>query len=432
MGVSAGRVTGLTAPAKAMFAAASASKAPTVVVVPTDADVESMTSDARFFLAALEGLGDLEVERSVLPLPSHEVDPYRGLAPHFEIASARARALHALASGSAKLIVASAAALLPRVSAPGRLAAVARMLAPGDEISPVDLADVLAAAGYTRQDPVDESGEFCVRGGVVDFYPAGAEQPLRLEFIGDNIESIRAYDPATQRSTGALDRAAIVPLQELVPGAEEPDRGATVIDYFRSAARPAVFVSEPDEVRTHGLKLAQQIQASYDEAIAKGVPAVQPDRLVIGWNDVDEWLIGATALETLEIGGETGPSAHIASQPALEFGGRLSRLGCRDSSQPRARRHDRLHRTLRRTGRAHDRAPRRLRGLCRPHRACRGRSYGFGPGGNRPPVPRLPPPGRIAADLGRDRRFRGRAEGLRAAALGDPDVSLRFPRSEDG
>ena len=323
MGVPSGRVTGLTPPAKAMFAAAAASKAPTVVVVPTDADVESMTSDARFFLAALEGLSDVEVERSVLPLPSHEVDPYRGLAPHFEIASARARALHALASGTARLVVASAASLLPRVSAPDRLAAVARTLSPGDEISPIDLADVLAAAGYTRQDPVDESGEFCIRGGVVDFYPAGAEQPLRLEFIGDNIESIRAYDPATQRSTATLDRAAIVPLQELIPRRDEPDRGATVIDYFRSATRPLVLISEPDEVRTHGLKLAQQIQASYDEATAKGVPAVPPDRLVIGWNGVEEWLSEATALETLEIGGETGSSTHIASQPALEFGGRL-------------------------------------------------------------------------------------------------------------
>ena len=70
---------------------------------------------------------------------------------------------------------------------------------------------MLAAAGYTRQDPVDESGEFCVRGGVVDFFPAGAAQPLRLEFIGDTIESMRAYDPATQRSTAAIDRAVDSP-----------------------------------------------------------------------------------------------------------------------------------------------------------------------------------------------------------------------------
>src|SRR5688500_17456730 len=171
MGVPSGRVTGLTPPAKAMYAAAAAAKGLTVVVVPTDADVESLTADARFFLAALEGLTDADVERVVLPFPSHEVDPYRGLAPHFEIASARARTLHALASGTARLVIASGAALLPKVSATGRIAATAANLVPGQDISPTDLADLLAAAGYTRQDPVDESGEFCIRGGVVDFFP---------------------------------------------------------------------------------------------------------------------------------------------------------------------------------------------------------------------------------------------------------------------
>jgi transcription-repair coupling factor (superfamily II helicase) len=325
MGVPAGRVTGLTAPAKAMFAAASASKAPTVVVVPSDADVEVFTSDARFFLAALEGLSDPEVERSVLPFPSHEIDPYRGLAPHFDIASARARTLFGLAAGKAKLVIASAPALLPRLSSPERLAAAGRVLAPGDEISPIDLGDVLASAGYTRQDPVDEPGEFCVRGGVVDFFPAGAAQPLRLEFVGDTVESIRAYDPATQRSTAALDQSAIVPLTESIVGrGDEPDVTATILDFFRAAGRPVVLLSEPDEVRASGLRVAQQIHSSYDEAVAKGSSPPPPHRLIADWNEVEQWLHGATTLETLEVGGDDAQALrHIACQPALEFGGRI-------------------------------------------------------------------------------------------------------------
>jgi transcription-repair coupling factor (superfamily II helicase) len=325
MGVPAGRITGLTEAAKAMCAGAVASKSPAVIVVPTDADVEQFTSDARFFLAALEGLSESDVERAVLPFPSHEVDPYRGLAPHFDIASARARALYALASGKARLVVASAAALLPRVSPPERLAEVAVALAPGRDISPLDLADIFVAAGYTRQDPVDESGEFCVRGGVVDFYPAGALQPLRLEFVGDTIESIRGYAPATQRSTATLDQAAITPLQELVPTEhqEEPDRGATAMDYFRASGHPVLMVSEPDEVRALGLKVTQQIAASYDEAIAKGNRALPPDALIASWDTVETWLAGATALETLEVDGGAGAGSHIACQPAMEFGGRV-------------------------------------------------------------------------------------------------------------
>src|SRR5580765_4571034 len=173
MGVPGRQISGLTAPAKALFAAVAASRAPVVLVAPTDADVETLTADIRFFVSAYEGVSDDQVERSVLPFPSHEVDPYRGLAPHFDIASARARALHALTTGTARVVIASAAALLPRLAAPARMGAAALTVTPGYDISPTDLADILVSAGYTRQDPVDESGEFCVRGGVVDFYPAG-------------------------------------------------------------------------------------------------------------------------------------------------------------------------------------------------------------------------------------------------------------------
>jgi transcription-repair coupling factor (superfamily II helicase) len=329
MGVATGRVTGLTPPAKSMFAASSAVRGRTLLVVPTDADVETTTADARFFLSALEGLSDAELERAVLPFPSQEVDPYRGLAPHFEIASARARVLHAIVGGHARLVVASAAALLPKVSAPERIAAASMTLTPGQDISPTDLGDLLAAAGYTRQDPADESGEFCVRGGVVDFYPAGARQPIRLEFIGDTIESIRAYDPATQRSTGGLDQAAIVPLNDLLAEQEDPDRSATFFDYLWAGGRPVVLVSEPDEVRAQAEKIVERINASHEEALAKGTRVPPPSELILGWADVSEWLEAATTLESLAIGdGEEAadqgrPYVHIASQPSLEFSGRV-------------------------------------------------------------------------------------------------------------
>ena len=125
-----------------------------------------------------KGVSDADAANLVLPFPSHEIDPYRGLSPHFDIASARARTLHALSTGTARLVIASAAALLPRLSAPGAIQGrPASSLRSGDEISPTDLGDRLAEAGYTRQDPTDEPGEFSVRGGVVDFYAAGARHP---------------------------------------------------------------------------------------------------------------------------------------------------------------------------------------------------------------------------------------------------------------
>ncbi len=319
LGVPAARVSGLTAPAKAFYAAVAAERGRTVFVVPTDSDVETATADARFFFSALEGWSDVELERAIVPFPSHEIDPYRGLAPHFEIASARARALHAVSSGTARLVIASAAALLPKVSPPARLASVALTVTPGHEISPTDLGDLLAAAGYARQDPVDEHGEFCVRGGVVDFYPAGAREPIRLEFVGDTIESIRSYDPSTQRSTQPLDQASILPLQELLGGSETADRSATAFDHFWAGGRPTVIISEPDEVRSHGGNLTTQIEESYQEALAKGNRVPLPSELMLTWSEASSWLEGATLLETLSV----EEAAHIACQPSLEFAGRV-------------------------------------------------------------------------------------------------------------
>ena len=313
-------VSGLTAASKGLFAAAAAGRARSLDVAPTDADVEQLTADARFFLSALEGVSDADAAHAVLPFPSHEVDPYRGLSPHFEIASARARALHALSAGSARLVVASAAALLPRLSAPGRLKAASRVLRPDDEISPTDLADTLAEAGYTRQDPTDESGEFSARGGVVDFYPAGARFPIRVEFIGDNIESIRTYDPDTQRSIEPIDQIAIVPLTENVDLQAE-SRTSTILDYVGDL-RGSVFVSEPDEVKAAILKLREQIEHSYGEKVRKNERAPEPGSLVIAWEDLAPLFEQATALETLALGTED-EVRHVATQPAMEFAGRV-------------------------------------------------------------------------------------------------------------
>ncbi len=152
------------------------------------------------------------------------------------------------------------AALLPRMSAPARLLSASLELKPGQEISPQDLAGVLVDGGFTREDPVDEHGEYCVRGGIVDVYPAGEAQPARLEFVGDTIESIRRYDPATQRSIIPLDQLAVVPLREVFD--EIPATGS-FFDYLPDDT--AIYVSERDDVKAQALKVVDQISASYEE-----------------------------------------------------------------------------------------------------------------------------------------------------------------------
>jgi transcription-repair coupling factor (superfamily II helicase) len=119
-------------------------------------------------------------------------------------------------------------------------------LKPGSTCDPYDLAELLVDAGFTRADPVDAHGEFCVRGGVVDVFPAGHAQPVRLDFVGDTVESVRSFDAATQRSTGELDRVLIIPLKDVferesgagsrAPGEGEPAAFST----SRSASDRAV------------------------------------------------------------------------------------------------------------------------------------------------------------------------------------------------
>jgi transcription-repair coupling factor (superfamily II helicase) len=353
MDVPAHVVSGLTPSAKALFVAAAAQALPhgvVLYVVPGDADLEQAATDTGFFLAALEGMSD--ADRVVLPFPSHEVDPYRGMAPHVGVTSARARALHAMARGTARVVVASAAALLPRVTAPERLLAVSMELRSGQDISPTDLGELLVDAGFTREDPADEPGEFAVRGGIVDIFPAGAAPPVRLEFIGDTIETLRTYDPGTQRSIAPIDQIAVVPLRDVLASSGTdagPTASATLLDYLARTRESRVVVSERDEVDGAATRLTEQIQQSYETAVGKGhVDVVPPSELFADWNIVAARLDHGTHLAQLGLDDDallpdpaghgrqspippapaprlqSLPSRPIRCQPAVEMRGRVA------------------------------------------------------------------------------------------------------------
>ena len=318
-------VSGLTPSTNALFVAAAAQAMPkgaVLYIVPTDADLEQAVGDARFFLAALEGLSDASADRAVLAFPSHEVDPYRGMTPHIGVTSERARALHALAGGSARIVVASAAAVLPRVSAPARLLGASVDLRPNQDIAPTDLGELLVEAGFSREDPADEHGEFAIRGGILDIYPAGDAQPVRLEFIGDTIESLRTYDPSTQRSVQPIDQLTVVPLRDVLGD----DRSATIFDFLAQVKESRIIVAERDEVDAHATKLLETVHRSYEDAAAGGAGALAPappDALFALWPDVESRLAHATSLAQLALEEGAG-TRHVRSQPAVELRGRVA------------------------------------------------------------------------------------------------------------
>jgi transcription-repair coupling factor (superfamily II helicase) len=334
------KITGLTVSANALYIAGAAHDLPRGVIVhvlPGDADLDVAVADVRFFLGALEGLSDAAADRAVLPFPSHEIDPYRGLAPHVGVTSARARVLHALATRSTRVVVASASALLPRVSPPDRLLAAASELRPGQDIAPEDLGALLVDGGFSREDPADEHGEFAIRGGIFDIFPATETQPVRLEFIGDTIETIRTYDPGTQRSLKAVDQVAIVPLRDVLT---ETPGTASIFDYLARAKEFRIIVSEADEIEANATKLIEQVQHSFDEAVAKSAgvrgktaPIARPEELLASWDDVHARLTQATELAHLGLGDTiaepaaarepTASEIPVRCQPSVEMRGRV-------------------------------------------------------------------------------------------------------------
>ncbi len=204
------RVAGLMGPARSLVEAAlSASRpGPVVVVVPDERRLSAATADLSSFLRALGS------DRPVMAFPAFALDPYRGVSPHLDVTAARLRALVSLLSREDVVVVAGAPALLYRTSKPALLAEAIVTLRTGDRLDPLELERRFVLSGYRYEDPVTTPGDFTRRGGILDVFPPGAERPIRLELLGDELEEIRTFDPESQRTVQVLERTAIPPASE--------------------------------------------------------------------------------------------------------------------------------------------------------------------------------------------------------------------------
>lgn len=201
-------LSGLTASAKALVVAGLAHGIARPLVVLT-ADNESADRLARAATTFLAWLGQQKI--SVGVLPEYDCGPYEGRSPHAEIAERRAIALWRMTRGETRVLFAPVAAALGRFREARFYRSLALELKPGDEVSLDDLAEHLTAIGYERAEPVVEVGQFSWRGGIADVFPPEALNPVRIEFFGDQIESFRAFDPATQRSQKKAASALLLP-----------------------------------------------------------------------------------------------------------------------------------------------------------------------------------------------------------------------------
>ncbi len=185
---------------------ARASTGRAIFIAPDDSAMRSIVDAAAFFAPELE----------VIEFPAWDSLPYDRASPALSISARRLSALFRLQAGKAKaqLVVTTANAVLQRVLSPFRIRESVREFKPGMEIGRESLGLLLQKQGYGRTDTVIDKGEYAVRGSIVDIFPSGMDEALRLDFFGDELESLRTFDPNTQMSTGRLDSHLLLPASE--------------------------------------------------------------------------------------------------------------------------------------------------------------------------------------------------------------------------
>ncbi len=155
-----------------------------------------------------------------LQLPSWDCQPYDRVSPNAAISAQRMIALARLAATRGarerpRILITGVNSLVQRLPPKSFIASAALSAAPGNALRTEDLVRWLEANGFSRSSVVTDVGDYAQRGGILDLYPPGATAPLRLDFFGDTLESIRAFDPETQRSVGQLRALNLAPMSEV-------------------------------------------------------------------------------------------------------------------------------------------------------------------------------------------------------------------------
>src|ERR1043166_1494663 len=206
------RLSGLSPTAKALLLVLlrRAAERPLIVVVNDNRAVEDFVPVLRGF-CELTNACDPE---SVVALPARDVLPFQNLSPHPELQEERATALWKIATGKASVVVSPIAATAILQRSAEYYTDLARTLRRGESFDLENLLGHLNTVGYASADVVEMPGQYALRGGILDVYSPEAERPVRIEFFGDEVESIRRFDPTSQRSSNPLDEALLLPLTE--------------------------------------------------------------------------------------------------------------------------------------------------------------------------------------------------------------------------
>ena len=306
------KVSGLWSSSKAMFLTGLFEKSgqSIFVITPDSETADTLLTDLRFFswLSASHP--------AIFSFPYWEILPYDTIPPHTEITHVRMSGYRALLSDTQGIFVIPANSIIQRVITPVILKRLVKKLHTGMEIEKDALAAHLVDIGYEPSDLVSSRGTFSLRGGIVDIFSPGEDNPVRLEFFGDTIESLRSFDPQTQRSVRQIDSVIIMPAKEpphLVIPAGCGDTGS--LFEFISYDNIVVF-DEPLVIKTHITEYWSQIWDTYKDVLLQGRRVFEPEKLYMPWEEIAETrcLFNRNLdIESLPIEGTTSVSINSTS-----------------------------------------------------------------------------------------------------------------------
>ncbi|HEV3459422.1 MAG TPA: transcription-repair coupling factor [Thermoanaerobaculia bacterium] len=356
---------------------------PLVAVVPREADALTWLEAARLFspAAAAPGVAGAGGEQAAVYFPAPSLTPYQEAEVSLQVRAQEAVALDCVLSGATANVVTTPRALFRRLPRPEAFAAAVLTLRTGEEHPLERLTAHLARHGYRRTDLVYEVGDYALRGGILDFFPPGEEAPIRVDLFGDTIESIRWFEPQSQRSEDTLESVRVLPLYLFPGGAQEARRlagllleqdpdlgpeGAELLESLRNAgsfpgwenylpllaesvsllealANPLVFAIDPPALDAEAEHHAARLAADFSSRREVGRLAAPPEALEQPAAAVREALAAAALVLSdggapptappggagpgvTPPGGPAGPAAPAGARPRVDFHAGLTDL----------------------------------------------------------------------------------------------------------
>jgi len=315
-------LAGLTPTAKALYLVLlwQLTERPLLVVTDGNQSAETLLELTETFFDLL--IGRPEAGRPQL-LPALDVLPGQNLSPHTEISEQRAIGLWRMTAAKVPITIAPVGSALLRIHAGDYYRRLAVELRVDEELPLETIEGHLVSIGYEKREPVEMTGEYSIRGGILDVFPAENARPLRIEFFGDEIESIRRFEVESQRSVMKLTEVEVLPLAEqprmgaTYPGWEfaaalEDRREHTLLDLEASAL---IVLDEPEQIRGAAERLWKRLDAQEDSAELAAASFLQ-------WEDFETRLATRRQVAFREL--DLNPEhPHVTTRPTMAFHGSM-------------------------------------------------------------------------------------------------------------